>query len=186
MVGLPGNISGIFDITLFLVTTGPKGSYQDVTESKLTRPRCALDGPFFVKRSNNNSNMVYSRFAIIEERDPFRLKDKTGAPVLCFRCGKSALPDSEPSSGQSSSPTNGRETRSLRSTLRVLPGQKLWKSTVSCDHCSLHWHLDCLDPPLSSMPPAHKKWMCPAHVEHIAVSFVPLTILMKRCLLCIA
>ncbi|KAF8514024.1 hypothetical protein JB92DRAFT_2920657 [Gautieria morchelliformis] len=140
---LPEDIRGFFKD----VATGPKGSYQDVTESKLTRA---------------------SRFAIIEERDPFRLKDKNGAPVLCFRCGKSALPDSEPSSGQSSSPTNGRETRSLRSTLRTFPGQKLWKSTVSCDHCSLHWHLDCLDPPLSSMPAAHKKWMCPAHVEHIA------------------
>ena len=22
------------------------------------------------------------------------------------------------------------------------------------------------------MPPAHKKWMCPAHVEHIVVSFI--------------
>lgn len=118
----------------------------------------------------SGSHVIFSRFAAHEERDPFRLKDRNSAPVLCFRCGKSALPDGELSSGQSSFATNGRETRGRRSSLRAPPGEVLWKSIVSCDHCTLHWHLDCLDPPLSSMPSAHKKWMCPAHVEHIAVS----------------
>lgn len=37
---------------------------------------------------------------------------------------------------------------------------------ISCDYCSLHWHLDCLDPPLVQMPSPLKKWMCPAHAEH--------------------
>lgn len=123
-------------------------------------------------KKNKPINMFNSRFAVIDDRDPFRLKDKNGAPVLCFRCGKSALPENETFSGHSSSSANGRETRSQRLSLGTLPGQRLWKSIVSCDHCSLHWHLDCLDPPVSSMPPSHKKWMCPAHVEHIAVSFV--------------
>ncbi|KAF8590137.1 hypothetical protein K439DRAFT_1657461 [Ramaria rubella] len=141
------------DIRGFLkgVATGPKGSYQNSTELKQSRAR---------------------GFNILGDRDPFRLKDKNSVPVLCFRCGKSALPDPEPSSGPSSASASTanseRETRTRRSSLRATIGQVLWKSIVSCGYCSLHWHLDCLDPPLSSMPPAHKKWLCPAHVEHVA------------------
>lgn len=42
------------------------------------------------------------------------------------------------------------------------------KSTlIQCDFCSLCYHLDCLTPPLPSVP--KDKWMCPAHVEHILV-----------------
>ncbi|KAF8582197.1 hypothetical protein K439DRAFT_1635501 [Ramaria rubella] len=144
---LPEDIRGFFKD----VATGPKGSYQNSTELKPSRAR---------------------GFNILEDRDPFRLKDKNSVPVLCFCCGKSALPDTEPSSGPSSASASTanseRETRTRRSSLRATIGQVLWKSIVSCDYCSLHWHLDCLDPPLSSMPPAHKKWMCPAHVEHVA------------------
>lgn len=46
------------------------------------------------------------------------------------------------------------------------------RSIVSCDYCSSKWHLDCLDPPLATLPykqpsgdPRHT-WMCPNHVEH--------------------
>jgi hypothetical protein len=41
---------------------------------------------------------------------------------------------------------------------------------VSCDYCDLHWHFDCLDPPLMALPSSAKKWMCPAHAEHVVVS----------------
>lgn len=43
---------------------------------------------------------------------------------------------------------------------------------ITCDKCSEHWHLDCLDPPLAN-PPARsiegKKlgdWLCPLHADH--------------------
>ncbi|VDM97766.1 unnamed protein product, partial [Thelazia callipaeda] len=36
---------------------------------------------------------------------------------------------------------------------------------IQCDFCVLCYHLDCLTPPLPSVP--KDKWMCPAHVEHI-------------------
>lgn len=39
---------------------------------------------------------------------------------------------------------------------------------ISCDFCSLYYHLDCLNPPLTAPPMT--KWMCPAHVEHALVS----------------
>lgn len=40
---------------------------------------------------------------------------------------------------------------------------------ISCEHCPLHWHLDCLSPPMASPPPSTRKWMCPNHSDHILV-----------------
>ncbi|KAI9849729.1 MAG: hypothetical protein M1838_000090 [Thelocarpon superellum] len=43
---------------------------------------------------------------------------------------------------------------------------------IPCDYCSLHWHLDCLDPPMANPPPRapngkpRYNWMCPNHVDH--------------------
>lgn len=37
---------------------------------------------------------------------------------------------------------------------------------VACDFCKLHWHLDCLNPPMTIPPHPTKKWMCPCHAEH--------------------
>jgi hypothetical protein len=41
---------------------------------------------------------------------------------------------------------------------------------ISCDYCPLHWHMDCLDPPMTAIPGRERKWMCPNHIEHIFVS----------------
>ena len=41
---------------------------------------------------------------------------------------------------------------------------------LSCDYCPLHWHMDCLDPPMTAIPARERKWMCPNHIEHIFVS----------------
>lgn len=35
---------------------------------------------------------------------------------------------------------------------------------VQCDYCPLLFHMDCLTPPLTSLPTG--RWMCPNHVEH--------------------
>lgn len=39
---------------------------------------------------------------------------------------------------------------------------------LACDYCPLLFHLDCLDPPLTTAP-THR-WMCPNHPEHFLVS----------------
>ncbi|XP_076363794.1 PHD finger protein 12-like isoform X2 [Tachypleus tridentatus] len=36
---------------------------------------------------------------------------------------------------------------------------------IQCDFCSLLFHLDCLDPPLTTAPSG--RWICPNHAEHI-------------------
>ena len=37
---------------------------------------------------------------------------------------------------------------------------------AKCGFCSLMYHLNCLNPPLCTMPPRDRLWMCPNHVEH--------------------
>ncbi|CAG8749774.1 1897_t:CDS:2 [Gigaspora margarita] len=53
----------------------------------------------------------------------------------------------------------------IRCNLCRLPPSKL-KPVMSCDFCELHWHFDCLSPPLVISVPANKKWMCPCHADH--------------------
>ncbi|KAN0128524.1 hypothetical protein V8E53_013731 [Lactarius tabidus] len=102
-----------------------------------------------------------NRYGQMEYRDPYRTKDKNGSPVLCFRCGTSALPQRASSAEDASTSVK----RSRRSSTRDAESEQ-WRSIVSCDFCPLHWHLDCLSPPLLTMPPVDKKWMCPNHVDH--------------------
>lgn len=83
-----------------------------------------------------------------EERDPYKLKDKQGRNVYCFKCHEPANP--------------------LRQ-----------KRILACDHCELHWHLDCLDPPLVGLPPVTRKWKCPIHADMVIVRGVSDT--MKTC-----
>ncbi|KAK6950290.1 hypothetical protein Daesc_008616 [Daldinia eschscholtzii] len=35
---------------------------------------------------------------------------------------------------------------------------------IPCSVCGLHWHLECLDPPLA-VPPVPRTWRCPCHVD---------------------
>ncbi|KAJ7273372.1 hypothetical protein C8J57DRAFT_1506889 [Mycena rebaudengoi] len=120
------------------VGTGPKGNYVD--NSVVRQPRL-------------------NRFGLIEDRDAFRLRDKNGEPVLCFKCGTSALPTGLAATAPAAKRARRSSTRTTSSDTS--------KSIVSCDYCSLHWHLDCLDPPLPTMPVINKKWMCPNHAERV-------------------
>ncbi|KAF9228614.1 hypothetical protein BS17DRAFT_772249 [Gyrodon lividus] len=133
---LPDDIRGFFKD----VATGAKGTYVDSSEVK--QPRL-------------------NRHGQLEDRDPYRLKDRNGVAVICFRCGTSALP----SGLTASAPSNKRPRRSLSVAHSAMP--ESGKAIVSCDYCNLHWHLDCLDPPLTSMPSFGKKWMCPNHADQI-------------------
>lgn len=38
---------------------------------------------------------------------------------------------------------------------------------LACDYCTLLFHQDCLDPPLTAPPTG--RWMCPNHVEQYIV-----------------
>ena len=79
----------------------------------------------------------------------------------------SALPSNLPASA----PAAKRARRSVSKTA----SPDSWKSLVSCDYCNLHWHLDCLSPPLPTLPPFNKKWMCPNHAERVLVSIMVLS-----------
>ncbi|KAI1790739.1 hypothetical protein LXA43DRAFT_1014785 [Ganoderma leucocontextum] len=118
------------------VGTGARGTYQDMSEVKQAR---------------------FNRHGQLEDRDPYRLKDRNGEPVLCFCCGTSALPPGL----AADSPTAKRTRRSTANVNNYETGRAI----ITCDYCHLHWHLDCIDPPMIIMPPWSKKWMCPNHAE---------------------
>lgn len=44
----------------------------------------------------------------------------------------------------------------------------LRKEIINCDYCSLSWHLDCLDPPLTCVKKLGSKWKCPNHIDDLA------------------
>jgi hypothetical protein len=89
------------------------------------------------------ARMKYDRKGFIEERDPTRLKDVKTGLVACYKCGGTSVP-----------------IRKLTSDAGAT-----WRPIVSCDYCALNWHLDCLSPPLASMPSNTRKWMCPNHAD---------------------
>ncbi|KAF9567642.1 hypothetical protein CPC08DRAFT_758219 [Agrocybe pediades] len=129
------------DIRTFFkdVGTGPKGNYVDSSEIKAPR---------------------LNRHGQLEERDPYRLRDRNGNAVLCYHCGLSALPNTLGADGPSASKGAPRFDSTATSV-------DTWKGIVSCDYCNLHWHMDCVDPPLLTLPPFNKKWMCPNHAERV-------------------
>ncbi|KAL0578257.1 hypothetical protein V5O48_003752 [Marasmius crinis-equi] len=135
---LPSEFQLPEDIRTFFkdVGTNPKGAYVDTSEIKPPR---------------------LNRHGQLEDRDAHRLRDRNGQPVLCFRCGTSALPENVAATAPS--------TKRVRKATEKAMQYEVWKDMISCDYCNLHWHLDCLDPPLSSMPSFSKKWMCPNHAE---------------------
>ncbi|KAE8210794.1 hypothetical protein CF327_g5377 [Tilletia walkeri] len=129
----------------------------------------ALDGSYL------NVGMIkplrVNKQGLIEDRDPYKLKDKNGKAVLCYHCGGSALP-AMPHSGDlmktaiakyaPSSSTSNAQT--VQPPIPTPDGN--WRRILSCDFCLAHWHLDCVNPPLPVMPNMTRKWMCPNHAEH--------------------
>ena len=80
--------------------------------------------------------------------------------MLCFQCGKSAIPEEYDA---------GPSTKRLRRSSVASAESEQWRAILSCDFCSLHWHMDCLDPPLSTFPPLNRKWKCPNHSDNVGV-----------------
>ncbi|CAH1994433.1 unnamed protein product [Acanthoscelides obtectus] len=54
-------------------------------------------------------------------------------------------------------PLPAKKCSECRKSCRVAP-------LIACDFCESFYHLDCLDPPLTSPPTG--RWMCPMHVEN--------------------
>lgn len=36
---------------------------------------------------------------------------------------------------------------------------------IGCDFCPSFFHMDCLDPPMTALPPSHLRWCCPLHPQ---------------------
>ena len=142
MFALPADLRNYFKG----VGTAPDGAYLDTT---VQRP------------------LKLNRQGFMEDRDPFLLRDKQGEPILCFCCGQSALPR-EAVTVRVGESIEMAERRAIAAAHAAGKTRASWadapgRPMLSCDFCTLHWHLDCVQPALSSMPPATRRWRCPAH-----------------------
>ncbi|KAG9015932.1 hypothetical protein FRB90_004139 [Tulasnella sp. 427] len=125
----------------------------------------ATDSPTLAGPSNEAS-IAETPSPTATQQPPVRRSSRRSVPAQKDRGPKLVTVKMEPNDVVvfSESPENGEapglglNATNTRSGLRAM---------ISCDYCLLSWHLDCLDPPLVCMPPAHKKWMCPNHVDHV-------------------
>lgn len=92
-----------------------------------------------------NGTLISSRKSYQEDREGYKSMDRRLRPIYCYVCAGTSLPK------------NGVFTEP----------EIAYRPIASCDYCALHWHLDCLTPPLAFMPPAGRRWMCPNHVEQV-------------------
>ncbi|KAI9624083.1 hypothetical protein KEM48_009160 [Puccinia striiformis f. sp. tritici PST-130] len=44
---------------------------------------------------------------------------------------------------------------------------------IGCDACDANFHLDCLDPPLVTLPSCSSKWVCPLHMDKTLPCLTP-------------
>ena len=105
-------------------------------------------------------------------------------PFAPSRCTRARLPDArarlfrgraigqEDRDGFRLKDKNGRPIICYNCDGAANPTQR--RRIISCDFCDQHWHLDCLDPPMTGMPPPTRKWMCPLHSD--TVSYTHLTL----------
>lgn len=128
-------------------------------------------------------SLCYSRHGFLEDRDPARIKDRNNNLIVCHKCQRTALPRTQLIPGTPSpittlpnlpsdppAPSFPSESQRPERKAKVAADLALQATRIiSCDYCSLHWHLDCLDPPMVQMPSPLKKWMCPNHIEHVMV-----------------
>jgi len=131
------------------VRTGDSGEY---VETQIQRARYVL-GTSSCTTPNLFALLIAYSYSINKGRlgyddppDYCKLKDAKGNTILCYQCGESSLPHDN---------TNPRP-----------------REVVPCDYCVANWHLDCLNPPLSTVPnrglngKTRPMWMCPLHTEH--------------------
>ncbi|TPX65945.1 hypothetical protein SpCBS45565_g04785 [Spizellomyces sp. 'palustris'] len=74
---------------------------------------------------------------------------RPGELHCCFKCGKTGLKIIQTSFLSSHSVPQPRSCIGRPQAVRT--------ELVKCDYCPLYWHLDCLDPPLTSIPPELKE-----------------------------
>ncbi|KAJ3294413.1 hypothetical protein HK104_003588 [Borealophlyctis nickersoniae] len=85
---------------------------------------------------------------------------------VCFKCGGSGLKLPQSTFLHSHSVSQPRS---------IVPGQLSWQAQrspiIKCDYCPLYWHLDCLDPPLTSVPveldESQKETVDVAYIKHL-------------------
>ncbi|KAJ3213433.1 hypothetical protein HK099_007400 [Clydaea vesicula] len=92
---------------------------------------------------NNKTRSVKNNIGVIENF-PIKIKEKF---KCCYSCGKSDIKQCQNSLLNSFSVGFDLSKKSKD----VIPRAER-SEMIKCDYCNLHWHLDCLDPPLPNIP----------------------------------
>ena len=93
-----------------------------------------------------NSSFTQNSDLIAEGSSKDTTEEKISQPIYatCFRCCKTDLKISQTSFLKSNSVP---QFTSLASNIQCQRSE-----LIQCDYCTLNWHLDCLDPPLTTIP----------------------------------
>lgn len=89
-----------------------------------------------------------------------------GVPILSIDNNSQSGPRTRRRVENDASGTNGKGGAGFKAYDPSDGGRPI----ISCDYCPLHWHMDCLDPPMVAIPARERRWMCPNHIEHLFVS----------------
>jgi ribosomal protein L37AE/L43A len=118
------------------------GEYMDDREVDIL-PAGNLEVPRLTKKSTNDGKFgaLSSKVRkVSEQKDASEVKNKN-MYATCFKCARTDLKILQTSFLKSYTiPDLKNSIQSQRSEL------------IQCDYCKLYWHLDCLDPPLVTIP----------------------------------
>ncbi|KAI8919916.1 hypothetical protein DFJ77DRAFT_450465 [Powellomyces hirtus] len=120
------------------------GAYIDTREMEVARPRVKSHRKGASAEAGAENKRSTS--AGVGSGDPTAV---SGASHLCFKCGES---------GYRLHTTSFLASFSFpQSDAAVYRPQAVRTELVKCDYCPLFWHLDCLNPPLTCIPPEMKE-----------------------------
>lgn len=138
---LPKDIRETFE---FIFTHPKTGRFMDIRDVVVapSLPR----GKVAVTRSKGSS------LTKGHTQDTPKPAENSNLNCYCHKCSKSAL---------AISGTSFLASHTVPDKFPILQAQK--SELIKCDYCPLHWHLDCLSPPLASIPhqllPEENEWI---------------------------
>jgi hypothetical protein len=116
----------VFESYEYIFAHPSTGAFMDMRDFIITKT--SRSGP---KAKNNLSDSAQVESMVNNQH-----------PNDCNHCGKSSL---------EILPTSFLYSNTVKSTYPII--QKQRSELLKCDYCQLYWHMDCINPPLFSIPP---------------------------------
>ena len=130
--------------TFFLKSSGGSFGGRSLRNNVISDTLIADNSTNSLIESLNNLETLQA--SVNQSNDPQNDQQKSKHIIsLCFKCSKSDQLDLQPAP---------LLTHSFPTTINGIVGhsQSFRTNLITCDYCKQHWHLDCLDPPLATIP----------------------------------